>query len=84
MFKCINLNKDNIIKFKELNKNSKNFNLLNEDFFILYNNCSFIQRLFLKKRVKLLYKREECIGYIWTNTIKNICHINALNIIKNR
>ncbi|MCW6066421.1 GNAT family N-acetyltransferase, partial [Clostridium sporogenes] len=22
------------------------------------------------------------IGYIWTNTIKNICHINALNIIK--
>ncbi len=32
MFKCINLNKDNIIKFKELNKNSKNFNLLNEDF----------------------------------------------------
>lgn len=36
MFKCINLNKDNIIKFKELNKNSKNFNLLNEDFFILY------------------------------------------------
>ncbi|NFQ68573.1 GNAT family N-acetyltransferase [Clostridium sporogenes] len=82
MFKCINLNKDNIITFKELNKNSKNFNLLNEDFFILYNNCSFIQRLLLKKRVKLLYKRDECIGYIWTNTIKDICHINALNIIK--
>nr|WP_025776461.1 GNAT family N-acetyltransferase [Clostridium botulinum] len=82
MFKCINLNKDNIIKFKELNKNSKNFNLLNEDFFILYNNYSFIQRLFLKKRVKLLYKRDECIGYIWANTIKNRCHISALDIIK--
>ncbi|KOR24656.1 GNAT family N-acetyltransferase [Clostridium sp. FAM 1755] len=83
MFKCINLNKDNIIKFKELNKNSKSFNLLNEDFFDSYNNCSFIQRLFLKKRVRLLYnKREECIGYIWANTSKNICHINALNIIK--
>lgn len=56
MFKCINLNKDNIIKFKELNKNSKNFNLLNEDFFILYNNYSFIQRLFLKKRVNCYIK----------------------------
>ncbi|EJO5348806.1 GNAT family N-acetyltransferase [Clostridium botulinum] len=81
MFRCINLNKDNIIKFKELNQNRKTFNILNEDFFVLYDNCSFIQKLFLKKRVKLLFKEDECIGYIWTNTTKNMCHINALNII---
>lgn len=82
MFKCINLNKDNIIAFKELNSNRHKFNFLNEDFFILYDNCNFIQKLFLKKKVKLLYRKEECIGYIWRNTVRNKCHINSLNIIK--
>ncbi len=69
MFKCINLNKDNIIKFKELNKNSKNFNLLNEDF-LFYIITIALYKGYFKKRVKLLYKRDECIGYIWANTIK--------------
>lgn len=81
MFKCINLNKDNIIKFKELNKNSKNFNLLNEDFLFYIITIVYTKAIF-KKRVKLLYKRDECIGYIWANTIKNRCHISALDIIK--
>lgn len=83
MFKCVPLNKLNINDFKELNKFKNNFNVLNENFFEVYNNSNFAQRIFLRRRVKLLKKDSKYIGYIWAEmNDENIYSINALNVIQ--
>lgn len=82
MFKCVNLKNSNMVNLRELNKNRREFNFLNGDFFLVYDNSNFAQKIFLKRNVKLLYKNNKCVGYIWTNVHKNVCHINALNIEK--
>lgn len=84
MFKCVSLNKLNINNLKELNKFKNDFNVLNKDFFKIYNNSNFAQRMFLRRRVKLLKKDSKYIGYIWAEmNDKNIYSINALNVIQN-
>jgi ribosomal protein S18 acetylase RimI-like enzyme len=65
MLKCISLNKKHFNIFTDLNNSSKNFNNLNEDFFSLYRELNFIQRFFLVRRVKLLKKDNEIIGFYW-------------------
>lgn len=83
MYECVGLNKCNISRFIDLNRFRCDFNSLNEDFFKVYNNSNFAQRILLKRRVKLLTKDSRYIGYIWAemNNKKN-CSLKALNVLR--
>lgn len=84
MYSCVKLNKKNLSNFIELNKNKDLFNVLNEDFFKLYNESNLFYRFFLRKRVTLLKSDKEYIGYIWaTISSKKTYTINAMNIKSN-
>lgn len=82
MYDLIPLNRNNIYKFKELNSMRHKFNKLNKDFFCIYNQKNFFQKIFERKRISLLKKDSKYIGYIWIEPINNdVCKIEALNII---
>lgn len=82
MYKCIKLVKRNLRYFRELNRERAVFNSLNRDFFQTYDNCNFAQQIILRRKVKLIKDKFKYIGYIWTDLYhKNICNINALNVI---
>ncbi|MGH4138168.1 GNAT family N-acetyltransferase [Clostridium sp.] len=83
MYKSINLTLKNINNFRKINRFNSNFNLSNKDFFELYDNSNIIQKLFLRKNVKLLLEKENFIGYIWFEK-HNIHHssINSINVIE--
>lgn len=84
MYQCVSLNKKNFEIFKNLNEARNKFNLLNKDFFELYNRSNFAEQLILKRKVKLLKKSSEYIGYIWYNiNVKNSCSINSLSVFPN-
>lgn len=83
MYNCVALNIRNLDYFKELNKAKDDFNRLNEDFFEVYHKSNFAQQIFLRRRVRLLKKDSNYIGYIWADMDdKNICSINALNVLR--
>ncbi|NMM62691.1 GNAT family N-acetyltransferase [Clostridium sp. P21] len=81
MYQCVTLNKRNFGVLRKLNEIRNNFNSLNEDFFAVYNECNFAGQILLKRKVKLLKKDEEYIGYMWFEmTDKNNCNINSLSV----
>lgn len=83
MFQCVRLNKKNFNIFKKLNTSNSSFNSLNKDFFEAYDKCNFASQMFLKRKVKLLKKQDDYIGYIWFEMEdKNNCNINSLNVPK--
>ncbi|CAB1245139.1 GNAT family N-acetyltransferase [Clostridium sp. MT-14] len=82
MYKCIKLIKKNLKYFRELNSKRTLFNSLNKDFFQVYDNCNFIQKMILRNKVKLIKNNVKYIGYIWTDIYnKNVCYINAMNVL---
>ncbi|AYD40300.1 GNAT family N-acetyltransferase [Clostridium fermenticellae] len=83
MYKIMTLNKKNLNEFRKLNENNDHFNLLNMDFFKMYDNGSFTNKVFLRRRVKLLSYNFKYIGYIWCDanySYRNVYTINAMNI----
>ncbi len=83
MYYCVRLSKQNFDIFKKLNKSNKNFNVLNKNFFETYNKSNFATQIMLKRKVRLLRKDFEYIGYVWFDMKdKNNCSINSLNIPK--
>lgn len=79
MFECVMLNRRNMDALRQLNDNRKKFNELNEDFFDLYDNCNFAQKIFLKRTVFLLKSDAEYFGFIWfTFNSRNYCYINSM------
>ncbi|WP_291633014.1 GNAT family N-acetyltransferase [Clostridium sp.] len=83
MFKTISLTLKNINNFREINQFNTKFSLSNKDFFEEYDNSNIIQKIFLRKNVHLLLKKDNCIGYIWfeKQSKYNIC-INSINAIE--
>ena len=67
MCKCIKLNKNNITQLKLLNDSRIYFNKLNEDFFALYRSCNIFQKMFLKRDITLLIRREIYWLYMGNN-----------------
>lgn len=65
MCKLVKLSNNKIKYFKFLNDNRKNFNLLNEDFFEIYDISNLFQQYYLKKKVILLRENNKYLGYIW-------------------
>ncbi len=81
MYQCVGLNNKNLEFLKKLNKSKDNFNKLNQDFFEVYDKYNFAGQMILKRKVKLLKKDLEYIGYIWSDMVdKNNCSINALSV----
>lgn len=80
MYKCIGLTKNKVDYFKELNECRYDFNNLNEDFFKIYDAASLIEKIILRKRVKLIFSKDKCIGYIWNTKKDKGNYINALNV----
>ncbi|CAG7840898.1 hypothetical protein CLOHAE12215_02322 [Clostridium haemolyticum] len=77
------LNKSNLNEFSNLNELRFKFNKLNKDFWESYYNLNNVQLLLLRKKLKLLKKGREYIGYIWLgNKTNNICKINSMYIIE--
>lgn len=84
MYELVELNKNNINEFKELNRLKNHFNKLNKDFFETYYNQNYFKQFLQKKNVKLLKKDSIYIGYIWCENLrKYIYKIQALNIVNN-
>ncbi|WP_446899634.1 GNAT family N-acetyltransferase [Clostridium sp. LBM24168] len=84
MYKCVGLVKKNINCFQNLNDNRNYFNPLNKDFFKDYLKSNFAKQILLRRKVKLIKDNLGYIGYIWFDiSEKKVCHINAMNIIKN-
>jgi ribosomal protein S18 acetylase RimI-like enzyme len=81
MFECVPLSKINLNSFEKLNKIRYEFNILNKDFFEVYNKYNFAQQILLRRKVKLLKNNQDYIGYIWFEiNDKNIYCINSMNI----
>jgi ribosomal protein S18 acetylase RimI-like enzyme len=81
MYECVPLNKMNLNSFEKLNKIRYEFNILNKDFFEVYNKYNFAQQILLRRKVKLLKNNQDYIGYIWFEiNDKNIYCINSMNI----
>jgi ribosomal protein S18 acetylase RimI-like enzyme len=82
MYKCEKLTKRKIYHFTELNNTCWGFNILNKDFFELYNKASFTERIFLRSQVKLLKFNNEYIGYLWMKKCSDGYYsINSFNIM---
>ncbi|MBC2581365.1 N-acetyltransferase [Clostridium sp. DJ247] len=82
MYECVGLNKKNLVNFKELNKIRDEFNILNKDFFNIYNKSNFAQQMLLKRKVRLLKRDNYYIGYLWSElTDNNVILINAVNVL---
>ncbi|URZ00675.1 GNAT family N-acetyltransferase [Clostridium felsineum] len=83
MFTCEKLNDKNLGLFIELNKKRKYFNVLNKDFFAVYNKTPLIKRFFIKKSVNILKFNKEYAGYAWLEKKnKNTIEIKAMYIEK--
>lgn len=83
MYQIVILNKKNLNEFRKLNENKNNFNLLNKDFFKIYDKCNFAHKVLLRRKVKLLKQDLKYIGYIWYDvdcSYRNTYIIDALNI----
>ncbi|NEZ46190.1 GNAT family N-acetyltransferase [Clostridium niameyense] len=80
MYKCIGLTKNKVNCFKELNDYRYDFNNLNEDFFKIYDDASLIEKIILRKKVKLIFLKDKCIGYIWNTKRGKENYINALSV----
>lgn len=77
------LNKKNIQKFKEINKNRNVFNDLNMDFFDVYNNSNFTQKFFERRNVKLVFQGSKIVGYGWyTSLAEGKYNLNSLYVDK--
>jgi ribosomal protein S18 acetylase RimI-like enzyme len=83
MDKSINLTLKNISNFRKINKFNTDFSLSNKDFFEEYDNSNIIQKIFLRKNVKLLLEENRYIGYMWFERHnKNYSSINSINVIR--
>lgn len=83
MVECVMLNRRNINALKQLNDNRKKFNELNEDFFEVYDDCNFAQKIFLRRNVFLLKSDAGYFGFIWfTSDGKNNCYINSMLVLE--
>ncbi|AAK79804.1 GNAT family N-acetyltransferase [Clostridium acetobutylicum] len=65
MFTCEKLNDKNLSLFIQFNKKRKGFNVLNKDFFDVYNKTSMIRKFFIRKNVNILKFDREYVGYTW-------------------
>ncbi|MCY6372547.1 GNAT family N-acetyltransferase [Clostridium ganghwense] len=82
MYELVTLTKNNINDFNKLNGLKSNFNKLNRDFFKVYHNQNGFQQFLQKRKVKLLKKNSDYIGYIWSENIRDtIYKIEAINVI---
>ena len=81
MYRCVRLCNKNFLQFKKLNDARLYFNSLNEDFFQSYDAVNFFRKLLMKKRVKLLIRGDELIGYIWIAPLElNNYNINSMYV----
>ena len=78
MYECVNFNKKNIDKLWELNSLRTQFNEENQNLFDYYSNCNFAQRIFLRRRVKLLKHGENYTGFIWFEPMWDECVIKSI------
>lgn len=79
MCELVKLSNSKINSFKLMNNSRKEFNLLNKDFFELYNISNFFQQHYLKKKVLLLKDNSKYIGYIWFEFNENgECTISSI------
>jgi len=79
MYKCVNLSKDRIAELKRLSMMSTGFNVLNQDFFKMYEKSSLIRQLIQRRKVRLLKKGSEFAGFVWFEYLAgNTCGIRAL------
>ena len=83
MYKLVNLTLKNINIFREISKFNNVFILSNKNFLKEYHNSNFIQKLFLRKSVNLLFKGSNFVGYIWFEKHnKHHSSINSINLIE--
>lgn len=84
MYELDVLTKENLNEFNKLNEYRTNFNKLNKDFWQSYDTLNNIQFLLLKKKIKLLKRDSNYIGYIWIGgKVNNAYEINSIYIIEN-
>lgn len=55
----------NIDTFRKLYTNNENSDICNQNFFEVYDNETFIGKLFMRKQVKLFNFKKKIIGYVW-------------------
>ncbi|MDP4145692.1 MAG: GNAT family N-acetyltransferase [Bacillota bacterium] len=81
MYKSVKLTNKNLSDFKLLNANRIKFNSLNEDFFKIYDELSFLKKIAIRRNVNLLKNEENYIGYIWANkTSEHNYSINSMSV----
>lgn len=81
MYKVVRLNKYSLDILRELNNNREFFNKSNEEFFSIYDNSNFPSQIFIRRRVRLLFKGDVAIGYVWIEPYeKDVNKIKALYI----
>ena len=79
MYKCVNLSKNRISELKRLSIMSTGFNVLNQDFFKMYEKSSLIRQLIQRRKVRLLKNGSEFKGFVWFEYFAgNACGIRAL------
>lgn len=83
MYKWEKLSKQKIDHLIKLNETRTDFNVLNEDFFAVYDKANFVEKIFLRREIRLLKNNEEYVGYIWVRRFKKRQYqIQAFSICK--
>lgn len=79
-----NINHNNIKELKIYREYNKQFNILNEDFFNIYDKSNYFKKFFLRKNAKILKYNNYIAGFIWVNSFKGIkCTINQFYTLPN-
>jgi ribosomal protein S18 acetylase RimI-like enzyme len=79
MYKCVKLSKGSIAELKRLSMMSAGFNVLNQDFFKIYEKSSLIRQLIQRRKVRMLKKGTEFAGFVWFEYFTgNTCGIRAM------
>lgn len=88
MYKLANLTLKSINSFRKINQYNTVFTLSNKNFFKDYDNSNILQKIFLRKNVKLLFEEKgerlerNYIGYIWFEKhSKDYSSINSINVV---
>ena len=79
MYKCVGMNKKELKILEELNSDRGLFNEQNSDFFPEYKVISYPMQLLLLRKIKLLKRNFDYVGYSWfTTQNRNRIRLNSL------
>lgn len=71
MIKLKKVKRNQISILRELSSKSNSFNILNQDFFYIYDSLNFIEKFVFKRYVRFIFKDDILSGYIWYDSIEN-------------